>query len=64
MSWKLLSVLLQYPDDSLLEALTELDLAAAQLRPVQRTPVEGFLAYLHATPCGCPSPGVRRSIRL
>jgi nitrate reductase molybdenum cofactor assembly chaperone NarJ/NarW len=50
MSWKLLSVLLQYPDDPLLEALAEIELAAAQLPPMQRTPVEGFLAYLHATP--------------
>jgi nitrate reductase molybdenum cofactor assembly chaperone NarJ/NarW len=50
MSWKLLSVLLQYPDEPLLDALTDLDAAAARLPQAQRTPVEGFLAYLRATP--------------
>jgi nitrate reductase delta subunit len=50
MSWKLLSVLLQYPDDGLLEAQVELELAAAQLPSAQRAAVEGFLVYLHATP--------------
>jgi nitrate reductase delta subunit len=50
MSWKLLSVLLQYPDDEILDAVPELEQAAAQLPPTQRTPVERFLAHLRATP--------------
>ena len=50
MSWKLLSVLLQYPDDALLDALPELELAAAELPPVQRASVARFLAYVGATP--------------
>lgn len=50
MSWKLLSVLLQYPDDALLDSTTELERAAASLPAVQRGPVERFLAYLRETP--------------
>ena len=50
MSWKLLSVLLQYPDDEFLDSTTELEAAAAQLPAVQRTPGERFLAYVRATP--------------
>lgn len=50
MSWKLLSVLLQYPDDVLLGSTTELECAAASLPAVQRGPVERFLAYLRETP--------------
>lgn len=50
MSWKLLSVLLQYPDDALLDSTTELEVAAASLPAVQRAPVERFLAYLRTTP--------------
>ena len=50
MSWKLFSVLLQYPDDALLDSTTELEAAAASLPAVQRVPAERFLAYLQATP--------------
>lgn len=50
MSWKLLSVLLQYPDDPLLDSTAELDAAAASLPAAQRVPVERFLTYLRATP--------------
>lgn len=50
MSWKLLSVLLQYPDAELIDALDELDDAASALPAAQRAPVESFLAYLRATP--------------
>lgn len=50
MSWKLLSVLLQYPDDALLDSTTELEVTAASLPAVQRVPVERFLTYLRATP--------------
>lgn len=50
MSWKLLSVLLQYPDDALLDSTTELERAAASLPAVQRGPVERFLAHLRETP--------------
>ena len=50
MSWKLLSVLLQYPDDEFLDSTTELEAAAAQLPAVQRVPVERFLAHVRATP--------------
>jgi nitrate reductase molybdenum cofactor assembly chaperone NarJ/NarW len=49
-SWKLLSVLLQYPDDDLLQGMDELVDAARSLPPAQRAPVEAFLAYLRATP--------------
>ncbi len=49
MTWKLLSALLQYPDDALLEAQAELWLAATELPSQQRTPVERFLAYVRAT---------------
>jgi nitrate reductase delta subunit len=56
MSWKLLSVLLQYPDDALLDALPELELAAARLPQAQRAPVERFLAYVGpATPAALRS---------
>ena len=50
MSWKLLSVLLQYPDDEFLDSATELEAAAASLPAGQRAPVERFLAYVRATP--------------
>ncbi len=50
MSWKLLSVLLQYPDEEILDAVPELEQAAAQLPPTQRAPVERFLAHLRAIP--------------
>ena len=50
MTWKLLSTLLQYPDDELLDALPELALAAAQLPSAQRAPVERFLTYVESTP--------------
>ena len=50
MSWKLLSVLLQYPDDEFLDSATELEAAAASLPAAQRAPVERFLAYVRATP--------------
>lgn len=50
MSWKLLSVLLQYPDDALLGATEELEAAAASLPAAQRPPVERFLSYLLASP--------------
>jgi nitrate reductase delta subunit len=50
MSWKLLSVLLQYPDDALIDSTTELERAAASLPAAQRVPAERFLAYLRATP--------------
>jgi nitrate reductase delta subunit len=48
-SWKLLSVLLQYPEDELLDALPELERDAAQLPSAQRAPVERFLRHLGAT---------------
>lgn len=50
MSWKLLSVLLQYPDDALLGSRDELAGAAAALPAPQRGPVEAFLEYLGSTP--------------
>lgn len=50
MSWKLLSVLLQYPDDALLDATAELGQAAAALPPAQRAPVQRFVARLSTTP--------------
>ena len=50
MSWKLLSVLLQYPDDELLGSLDELEVAASALPAVQGAAVEGFLGYLRRTP--------------
>jgi len=50
MSWKLLSVLLQYPDDALLDSTAELEAAAASLPEVQRASVERFLAYARVTP--------------
>lgn len=50
MSWKLLSVLLQYPDDELLSSATELEAAAGSLPPAQSALVERFLAYVRATP--------------
>lgn len=50
MSWKLLSVLLQYPDDALLDATAELEQAAAALPPAQRAPVQRFVARLSTTP--------------
>ena len=50
MSWKLLSVLLQYPDDEFLDSASETEAAAALLPTVQRVPVERFLASVRATP--------------
>lgn len=50
MSWKLFSVLLQYPDDELLDSTAELELVAASLPAGQRVPAERFLAYLRSTP--------------
>jgi nitrate reductase delta subunit len=49
-SWKLFSVLLQYPDDELLDSTAELELVAASLPVGQRVPAERFLAYLRSTP--------------
>jgi nitrate reductase molybdenum cofactor assembly chaperone NarJ/NarW len=57
MSWKLLSVLLLYPDDELLDSIDELQAAAAVLPAAQRRPVERFLAYLRDT----PGPELRRA---
>lgn len=45
--WKLLSLLLQYPEPELLAARTELELAATGLPGVER-----FLAWRRATPVG------------
>ncbi len=50
MSWKLFSVLLQYPDDELLDSTAELELVAASLPDRQRVPAERFLGYLRSTP--------------
>jgi len=50
MSWKLLSVLLQYPDDEFLASASEVEAAAALLPTMQRVPVERFLASVRTTP--------------
>lgn len=47
--YKLLSVLLQYPDDRLLEALPALDEAAGALPPAHGRPLRQFLTYLGST---------------
>lgn len=50
MSWRLLSLLLQYPDDDLVAAIAEIEAAAASLPPAQRIPIERFLTYVRTTP--------------
>jgi nitrate reductase delta subunit len=47
--YKLLSVLLQYPDDRLLEALPALDEAAGALPRPHGRPLRHFLTYLEST---------------
>jgi nitrate reductase delta subunit len=44
--YKLLSLLLQYPDDRLLEALPDIGAAVAELPPAARGRLTAFLAYL------------------